>query len=146
MALNAQSPEPEIVTLATLRNTVPLQARWRLVECGSDPARLVAAVSGAVAVATQSYHAALFGLGAGVPSVLGAASPYYQAKAAGLARLAGLPEAFAVTDPDDLPDALDAVTAAMATRPAPLAEASRATDDWWSGLPAGVGLTARTTV
>ena len=74
VALNAQPPEPEIVTLATLRATVPLQARWRLVECGSDPARLVAAVSGAVAVATQSYHAALFGLGAGVPSVLGAAS------------------------------------------------------------------------
>jgi polysaccharide pyruvyl transferase WcaK-like protein len=142
VALNAQAPEPEIVTLATLRNTVPLQARWRLVECGSDPARMVAAVSGAVAVATQSYHAALFGLGAGVPSVLGAASTYYQAKAAGLARLAGLPEAFAVTDPGDLPDALDAVTAAMATRPDPLAEASRATDAWWSRLPAALGRTA----
>ena len=123
VALNAQAPEPEIATLATLRATVPLQARWRLVECGADPARLVAAVSGAVAVATQSYHAALFGLAAGVPAVLGAATPYYVAKAGGLAALAGLPAAFAVTDPDDLASALDAVTAALAVRPDPLAEA-----------------------
>jgi polysaccharide pyruvyl transferase WcaK-like protein len=143
VALNAQAPEPEIVTLATLRAMVPLRARWRLVACGSDPARLVAAVSGAVAVATQSYHAALFGLGAGVPSVLGAASTYYEAKAAGLAGLAGLPEAFAVTDPDHLPDALDAVTAAMAARPAPLAEASREADAWWSAIPAALGVTGR---
>ncbi len=141
VALNSQPPEPEIATLATLRSTVPLQARWRLVECGSDPARLVDAVSGAVAVATQSYHAALFALSAGVPSVLGAASPYYQAKAGGLANLAGLPEAFAVTDPDDLPDALDAVTAAMADCPDPLAEATNAVDAWWSALPATLGVT-----
>lgn len=140
VALNSQPPEPEIVTLATLRNTVPLQARWRLVECGSDPARLVAAVSGAIAVATQSYHAALFGLSAGVPAVLGAASPYYQAKAGGLAGLAALPDAFAVTDPADLPAALDAVTAALATHPAPLADATRAVDAWWSALPATLGL------
>ncbi|HYI60642.1 MAG TPA: glycosyltransferase family 2 protein [Acidimicrobiales bacterium] len=146
VALNAQPPEPEIVTLATLRTMVPLRARWRLVECGSNPARLVAAVSGAVAVATQSYHAALFGLGAGVPSVLGAASAYYEAKAVGLAGLAGLPEAFAVTDPDDLPGALDAVTGTMAARPAPLAEASRAADAWWSALPAALGVTVRAAV
>jgi hypothetical protein len=140
VALNAQPPEPEIVTLATLRATVPLQARWRLVECGSDPARLVAAVSGAVAVATQSYHAALFGLAAGVPSVLGAATPYYVAKAGGLAGLAGLPAGFAVTDPEDLPGALDAVIATMAGHPAPLLDAARAADAWWSALPAALGL------
>lgn len=141
VALNSQPPEPEIATLATLRATVPLQARWRLVACGSDPARLVAAVSGAVAVAAQSYHAALFGLGAGVPSVLGAASPYYVAKATGLAHLAGLPEALAVTDADALPEALDAITAALAVRPAPLADASRAADTWWSALPVALRIT-----
>lgn len=140
VALNAQEPEPEIATLATLRATVPLRARWRLVECGADPGRLVAAVSGAAAVATQSYHAALFALAAGVPAVLGAATPYYVAKAGGLAALADLPEAFAVTDPHALPDALDAVTAALATGPGPLAEATRAADAWWSALPAALGV------
>ncbi|HMJ74379.1 MAG TPA: glycosyltransferase [Iamia sp.] len=142
VALNAQPPEPEIVTLATLRATVPLRARWRLLECGSDPARLVAAVSGAVGVATQSYHAALFGLAAGVPSVLGAATPYYVAKATGLAGLAGLPSAFAVTDPDELAGALDAVAVSMAGRPAPLIDAARAADAWWAALPAALRIKA----
>jgi hypothetical protein len=140
VALNAQPPEPEIATLAAVRATVPLRARWRLVECGADPARLVAAVSGAVAVATQSYHAALFGLAAGVPAVLGAATPYYVAKAGGLATLAGLPAAFAVTDPDDLAAALDGITVSMAGRPAPLVDATRAADAWWTALPAALGL------
>lgn len=140
VALNAQEPEPEIATLATLRATVPLRAHWRLVECGADPARLVAAVSGAVAVATQSYHAALFGLAGGVPAVLGAATPYYVAKAGGLAALAGLPPSFAVTDPDDLASALDQVTATLVVRPDPLAEAARAAESWWSALPAALGL------
>lgn len=141
VALNAQEPEPEIATLATLRATVPLRARWRLVECGADPGRLVAAVAGTTAVATQSYHAALFGLAAGVPAVLGAATPYYVAKAGGLAALAGLPTAFAVTDPDALGPALDAVTAALADGAAPLADATAAADAWWSALPAALALT-----
>jgi polysaccharide pyruvyl transferase WcaK-like protein len=140
VALNAQEPEPEIVTLATLRATVPLRARWRLVECGADPARLVAAISGSVAVATQSYHAALFGLAAGVPTVLGAATPYYVAKAGGLATLAGLPNRFAVTDPDTLGDALDRVAAAMAGKTAPLVAAGRAADAWWTALPTALGV------
>jgi hypothetical protein len=140
VALNAQEPEPEIATLATLRATVPLRARWRLVECGADPARLVAAVSGATAVATQSYHAALFGLAAGVPSVLGAATPYYVAKAGGLATLAGLPTGFAVTDPAGLGTALDRVTEAMSGGTASLDAATRAADAWWAALPAALGL------
>ncbi|HEX7133354.1 MAG TPA: glycosyltransferase [Iamia sp.] len=143
VALNAQDPEPEIATLAALRATVPLAARWRLVECGSDPARLVAAVGGAVAVATQSYHAALFALAAGVPAVLGAATPYYVAKAGGLATLAGLPASFAVTEPDALAAALDEVTAGMARRPDPLDDAARAADAWWAALPAAVAAPRR---
>ncbi|QYG92123.1 glycosyltransferase [Iamia sp. SCSIO 61187] len=142
VALNSQAPEPEIATLATLRATVPLRARWRLVDCGSDPARLVAAVAGARAVAAQSYHAALFGLAAGVPSVLAAATPYYEAKAGGLATLAGLPGSFVVRDPDDLAAALEDVEAALALTPAPLADAAKAADAWWSALPVAVGVAA----
>lgn len=142
VALNSQGPEPEIATLATLRATVALRARWRIVDCGSDPARLVAAVAGAKAVAAQSYHAALFGLAAGVPSVLAAATPYYEAKAAGLAARAGLPASFAVRDPDDLPAALDEVAAALALTPAPLADATKAADAWWSALAHVLGVVA----
>lgn len=141
VALNTQAPEPEVVTLATLRATTPLQARWSVVECGADPSRLVAAVSGAAAVATQSYHAALFALAAGVPAVLGAASPYYVAKAGGLAALAGLPSSFAVTDPSaaTMGAALDEVSAAL-TAGAGLTAATASAEDWWMALPAALGV------
>ncbi len=144
VALNAQRPEPEIATLAGLRATEPLRARWHLVECGSDPGVLVAAVSAAAAVATQSYHAALFGLAAGVPTVLSAATPYYVAKAGGLAALAALPDAFAVDNPEALGAGLDAVTAALDASPRPLADAATATDAWWAALPAVLGVTLAT--
>ncbi len=134
VALNDQPPEPEVATLAQLRATTPLRARWHVVQCGADPGRLVAAVAGADAVATQSYHAALFALAAGVPAVLGAASPYYGAKAGGLATLAGLPSSFAVEDLDALPAALDAVASALAGG-AGLTAATAAVDTWWSALP-----------
>jgi hypothetical protein len=142
VALNSQGPEPEIATLAALRSTTPLRARWRLLECGDDPARMVAAMGGATAVAAQSYHAALFGLAAGVPAVLGAATPYYVAKAGGLAALAGLPPALAVADPADLGAGLDAVAGALRGQPRPLAAATEAADAWWSAVPEALGVVA----
>lgn len=135
VALNNQPPEPEVATLATLRATTPLRARWHVVECGADPGNLVAALAGAEAAAVQSYHAALFALTAGVPAVLGAASSYYEAKAGGLAALAGVPDALAVTDPATMATSLDAVAAALADG-AGLAPATAAVDTWWSALPA----------
>lgn len=142
VALNQQQPEPELATLARLRATVPLKARWRIVECAGDPARLVAAVADASAVAAQSFHAALLALDAGVPAVLATASPYYEAKAAGLAERSGLPPEIGVADPDRLGDALDAVHAALVEHPRPLAAATEAVDGWWRALPATLGVDA----
>ncbi len=141
VALNRQQPEPELATLARIRATVPLKARWTVVECGDDPARLVAAVADARAVAAQSFHAALLALDAGVPAVLAAGSSYYEAKAAGLAERAGLPPDLAVTDPDHLGRAIDAVSAAMDEQPRPLAGATEAVDRWWRSLPSRLGVT-----
>lgn len=143
VALNRQPPEPEIATLAGLRATTPLRAPWRLVECGSDPRVLVAAMTSVHAAAVQSYHAALLAVSAGVPAVLAAGTPYYVAKARGLATLAGLPPAFVVTDPAALGPSLDAVAAALRDRPRPLGPASTAVDAWWAALPARLGVPAR---
>lgn len=142
VALNAQAPEPEIATLARIRATTPLRTRWHLVECGADPRRLAAEVAAADAVAAQSFHAALLAVDAGVPAVLAAATPYYRAKARGLAAAAGLPAALAVTDPAALGSSLDAVSAAIEDRAAPLAEASAAVDAWWAALPVRLALPA----
>jgi len=135
VALNAQDPEPEIATLAQIRATTDLRVPWHLVDCGPDPRRLVALVAGAVGVATQSFHAALFGLAAGLPTVLGAASPYYRGKAEGLAQRAGLPAELAVADPAEMGAALDTVAGALGGRAAPLAGAEAAVDAWWGALP-----------
>lgn len=139
VALNHQDPEPELATLATLRATLPLAARWRLVDCGGDPGRLAAECAGAAAVATQSFHAALFGLAAGRPTVLGADSPYYELKALGLGERAGL-EDLGVTPDDDLGAALDAVGAALAIAPSPLARATAAVDAWWATVSDRLGV------
>ncbi|MGI8939021.1 MAG: polysaccharide pyruvyl transferase family protein, partial [Iamia sp.] len=140
VALNSQAPDPEVATLARIRATTPLQAEWHLVECGTDPRRLVAEVAGAEAVAAQSFHAALLALAAGVPAALGAATPYYQAKAAGLASQTGLPGALAVRDPADLATSLAEVSRALAEEPDPLAATAEAVDTWWATLPGALRL------
>lgn len=140
VALNARHPEPEIATLARIRATTPLKARWRLEDCGPDPRRLVAVMAGAEAVAAQSFHAALLALAAGVPAVLAATTPYYEAKARGLATLAGLTDALAVADPSDLAASLAEVTRSMASGPVPLADGNAAVDAWWDALPGRLSL------
>lgn len=132
VAVNDRPPEPELATLARIRATASLAARWRLHEVGRDPRGLVAAVAGATAVATQSFHVALFGLAAGVPSVLVAASPYYVTKATGLGERTGLPVPIGVEDPDRLADALAAVEAATVDGPPSLAGSEAAVDAWWA--------------
>jgi len=140
VALNSQGPEPEIATLAQVRATEPMVARWRLVDCGPDPRRLAEVVSTATAVAAQSFHAALLALDAGVPAVLAAETRYYRVKADGLAETTGLPPSLAVTDPSDLGAALDAVSAAVAQDPHPLARATAEVDTWWTKLPTKLGV------
>ena len=90
-------------------------------------------MAGATAVVAHSYHAALFGLRAGVPTVLAAASPYYRAKALGLARLAGLDPGFAVEPgaEHDVGSGLDSVAAEL-QRGAGLTAATDAVAAWWS--------------
>lgn len=142
LALNRQDPHPEIATLAAVRASTPLQSHWRLVDVSTEPRRLVAELARAQAVATQSFHAAVLALDAGVPAVLAASSPYYVAKASGLALLGDLPPALGVTDPALLGDALDQVAAAVRDRAHPLADRAAAVDDWWTGLPTALHLTS----
>lgn len=136
IALNSQPPEPEISTLAAVRATTRLGAPWRLVDPGPDPRDLVRAVSSVDAMAAQSYHAALFALAAGAPTVLAAGTTYYAAKATGLARRAGLPNDLAVTDAGALARSLDAVMAAWPSTGGPLDTAAADVDAWWAALPA----------
>lgn len=136
VALNSQEPEPELATLATLaRAGAHRRARWHLLDCADDPGRLVGAMATAIAAAVHSYHAALFALAAGVPAVLATPSPYYAAKAAGLADLAGLPSGVAASaTAADIGAGLDAVGAALAAGSG-LAGAATAVDEWWAALP-----------
>ncbi|MEJ7583824.1 MAG: polysaccharide pyruvyl transferase family protein, partial [Acidimicrobiales bacterium] len=111
VALNHHPEHPEVVTLAGLaRGAQARRARWRVLECASDPGLLAGVMSGAAAAVVHSYHAALFALRAGVPALLVASNEYYEQKAKGLADLAGLPDAFVLpraVDRDDLATRLD---------------------------------------
>jgi hypothetical protein len=100
-------------------------------------------VAGAEAVAAQSFHAALLALSAGVPAVLAATTPYYEAKARGLVGQAGLPDEFAVADPTDLAVSVDAVARAMAAAPDRLAARAAAVDTWWDAVPGRLSLRSR---
>jgi len=64
----------------------------------TTPEALVAAAAGCRVIVTGSYHAAVFGLAQGVPTICLAKSPYYDAKFAGLAAL--FPEACFVASLD----------------------------------------------
>jgi polysaccharide pyruvyl transferase WcaK-like protein len=114
---NDQPGTEEVTTLLGLaRAASPRIARWRVLDHDPDPRRVVARLAGARAVVAQSFHAALLATAAGVPAVLGAASPYYVAKAEGLRAVTGLPAEAVVGpgEPLDLEARLDAVTAALA--------------------------------
>jgi hypothetical protein len=114
---NDQPGAAELDTLLALARTGSARsARWRVADHDPDPRRVAALVAGADAVVTTSYHAALLGLGAGVPAVLGAGSPYYEAKAEGLRELVALPADLVVRPgaPLDLARRLPAVAEGLA--------------------------------
>lgn len=135
LALNDRPPEPEAAVLARLAHGGAMRrARWRLLEVGRNPPLLAGLCAGARAAVAHSYHAALFTLAGGRPAVLAAQSEYYRRKALGLARLAGLPEAFAVDDPagpDALAERLDVVASTLGAG-ASLDPATRAVEAWWA--------------
>jgi len=134
IALNQQEASPEIATLARLAHGGRRRAApWRLVSCVGDAELLAGLVAGADAVAAQSFHAALFGLRAGVPTVLGVSSEYYRAKARGLGARSGLGSAIVVDldQPLDLAGPLAAVAAALPAATG-LARARERVERWWS--------------
>ena len=75
---------------------------WRWVDATRSPELAAGLLAAADSVVSHSYHLALWALEAGTPAVLVTGSAYYEAKAAGLARLAGL------TGPIALPASVDA--------------------------------------
>jgi polysaccharide pyruvyl transferase WcaK-like protein len=134
IALNDMPPSPEAATLARLAHgPVPRRVPWHLLPCERDPGLLAAVMAQADAAAVHSYHAALLALAGNRPAVLAAGTPYYRAKALGLAELAGLPDGLAagVTAPLDLDRRLDLVAAAIDTG-AGLTSATKAVDAWWT--------------
>ncbi|MEQ1786263.1 MAG: polysaccharide pyruvyl transferase family protein [Acidimicrobiales bacterium] len=119
VAQNRQPPW-EVETLSALAER-SRHAAWHVLDV-TDDLPLARAVYGlAVGVVARSFHAACFGLAAGVPTLLPAGGGYYRAKADGLAELAGLPSEFS----DDAPPAdgaevhrrLAAVAPVVARRP-----------------------------
>jgi polysaccharide pyruvyl transferase WcaK-like protein len=131
---NDQPDSPELTTLLHLARTgSPRAARWVVHDHDPDPRRVAAVLAGAQAVVTHSFHAALVGLAAGVPAVLGAASPYYEAKADGLRAVAGLPAELVVRpgEPLDLTQRLEAVRAGLGD--GGLEVARERVHAWWRG-------------
>jgi colanic acid/amylovoran biosynthesis protein len=105
--------QPRIEEVATLLGLARSDraARWLVRDFDPDPRRVATVLAGAGAVVTHSYHAALLALVAGVPAVLGAASPYYEGKAEGLRALLDLPDEVVVRgdEPLDLERRVEAV-------------------------------------
>jgi hypothetical protein len=132
LAFNDQPSAPEVDTLLALARTGPPRtAPWRVSDYDADPRRVAAELAAAQAVVTHSFHAALLALAAGVPAVLGAGSPYYEAKAEGLRAVAGLPAELVVRpgEPLELDRRLAAVAAGLAG--GGLAEARQRVERWW---------------
>jgi polysaccharide pyruvyl transferase WcaK-like protein len=134
VSLNDQPGTEEVTTLLGLaRAASPRAASWRLLDHDPDPRRVAALLAGAHAVVAQSFHAALLALAAGVPAVLGAASPYYVAKAEGLRAVTGLPGQLVLGPGEalDLAARVQAITEGLATGGV---EAARTrVVQWWDG-------------
>ncbi len=73
--------------LAAIRAMLPPRGAGLARAEVTTPQQLIAAAAGCRAIVTGSYHAAVFGLGQGVPVVCLTRSAYYAAKFAGLAEL-----------------------------------------------------------
>lgn len=142
LAINAQPAEPEIATLSGAARAAG--GRLDVVDASADLGLAIDTATGARAVVSHSYHVALWALAAGVPAVLVAANPYYAAKAAGLAVLAGVPAddfvvpPAAAASPSALGDRLDAVGRALRSGPG-LAPSTARVNAWWAGALATVG-------
>lgn len=119
VAQNRQPPW-EIETLSALAEQ-SRHAAWHVLDATDDLPLARAAYGLAAGVVARSFHAAWFGLTAGVPTLLPATGGYYRAKADGLAELAGLPPEFADDTPpadgDEVDRRLAAVEAIVACRP-----------------------------
>jgi polysaccharide pyruvyl transferase WcaK-like protein len=130
LPFNDQPAAPEVDTLLRLARA-PRAARWEVRDYDPDPRRVLAVLRAAEATVTHSYHAALLTLASGVPAVIGAATPYYEAKADGMRELLGLPPETVVwgDEPLDLPGRVAAVRAAL--DPAHLEELRASVTRWW---------------
>jgi polysaccharide pyruvyl transferase WcaK-like protein len=139
VSFNDQPGTEEVTTLLGLaRAASPRTARWRVLDHDPDPRRVAALLAGATAVIAQSFHAALLALAAGVPAVLGAASPYYEAKAEGLRAVCGLPASvvFRPGEPLDLAARIEAVTEGLAAGGVQTARGRVV--QWWDGALAEI--------
>ncbi|MBK9972093.1 MAG: polysaccharide pyruvyl transferase family protein [Acidimicrobiaceae bacterium] len=101
IAIN-DNPPAEAAVFAQLAQQVVRRSPWRWVDATRSPELAAGLLAAADSVVSHSYHLALWALEAGTPAVLVTGSAYYEAKAAGLARLAGL------TGPIALPASVDA--------------------------------------
>ena len=134
LSFNEQPGTEEVSTLLELaRAASPAAARWRVLDHEPDPRRVAALIAGATVVVAQSFHAVLLGLAAGVPAVLGAASPYYVAKAEGLRAVTGLPDKLVARPGEtlDLAARVAAVTNGLAA--GGIQTARTRVFQWWDG-------------
>jgi polysaccharide pyruvyl transferase WcaK-like protein len=101
-------------------------------------------LAAADAVVSHSYHLALWALESGTPAVLVAGSPYYEQKASGLGRLAGLTGSIAVTHDVDaaaLRARLERVRSELSD--SVLADAAAQVQQWWDDQLGVVPVRAR---
>lgn len=132
LAVNDQERPPEIDLLAELADAPGRSAGWRLVDALAEHGALADALRRADGVVTASYHVALFALLSGVPALLVAGTPYYDAKVEGLEGLLGV-SGVAVGDPPDadgLRAALDHVAAQL--DPDAADHHRRLADEWFA--------------
>ena len=143
LAINDNHPT-EASVFAELSRRSPRLAPWRLLDARRSPALATGLLAQADAVASHSYHLALWALRAGTPALLSAGSLYYAHKAAGLAALAGIAGGIDVPDVVDahtIRAALDRVAAELSV-PA-LSVVSAHVDAWWSSQLGTVAASAR---
>lgn len=97
LPINSQPQAPEVELLATLAAQGQSLAPWYVPDASDDPHRVVGLIQHCSAVVTHSFHIALHAMESHIPTLLVAATEYYDRKARGLEHSFGTPASITIS-------------------------------------------------
>lgn len=95
--INSQPQAPEVELLAELAAKAQSRAPWYVADASDDPKQVIGLIRNCSTVVTQSFHMALHAMEKNIPTLLVAATEYYDRKGRGLAHNFGTPVPITIT-------------------------------------------------